>query len=142
MDGGGIREAGIGVETLHRKGNERTGELARRVSQGISGASGLILRRDAGAYARSGLGFLDRTHVDNAVLMEVCFVNSRTDVRLCMENFEAICRSVAGSQTGDIVTPSLSFPAMPSTPCPPPSAAAGISVCWSARLGPVRKPSP
>ena len=120
---GGIRDAGIGVETLHRKGNDRTRELASRVSRGISEASGLILRRGDGTWAQTGLGFLNNTNLDRAVLIEVCFVNSRTDVRLYKENFEAICRSIAGSLTGQSVAAATQLPAPPAASTPPPTAA-------------------
>ena len=99
---GGIRDVGIGVETLYRQGNEKTRELASTISKGISDVSGLILRRGNGIWAKSGLGFLDSTHINNAVLIEVCFVNSRTDVRLYKENFEAICQSIAANLTSKV----------------------------------------
>ena len=95
----GTRDAGIGVETCYRVGNAETHALASRVSRAIAAASGLILRRGDGTWARSDLGFLNRTERP-AILLEVCFVNSRTDVRLYRENFEAICRAIAETLAG------------------------------------------
>lgn len=101
---GGTRDAGIGVETLYRAGNAAMRNLAGRVSQAISDASGLILRHTwrevAGTVPRSDLGFLTRTNINNAILLEVCFVNSRTDVQLYQQHFDAICHSIAEALIG------------------------------------------
>ena len=91
----GIRDAGIGVETLYRKGNAQMRSIASRVSKAIAKASGLKLRRGDGTWARKDLGFLNSTNINRAILLEVCFVNSRTDARLYQENFEAICPAIA-----------------------------------------------
>ncbi|MCL2407909.1 MAG: N-acetylmuramoyl-L-alanine amidase, partial [Defluviitaleaceae bacterium] len=91
----GTRDAGIGVETCYREGNKEMRTIAARISKAISDASGLILRRGDGTFARSDLGFLNRTNIDRAVLLEVCFVNSRKDVQLYQENFDAICKAIA-----------------------------------------------
>ena len=90
---GDIRDAGIGVETLYREGNNETKQIATQVSTAISNASGLILRRGDGTWGRTGLGFLERTHKP-AFIVEVCFVNSRTDVSLYRSNFDKICRAI------------------------------------------------
>jgi len=89
---GGTTEEGYGVEVCYRSKN--TLEIAQRVAQSISNASGLILRRVQGAYLREDLGFLNNTTAP-AILIEVCFVNSVTDVRLYNQNFDAICRAIA-----------------------------------------------
>ena len=93
----GTREAGIGVETLYRTGNANMRVIAGAVSKAIVDASGMILRHPrnavAGTVARNNLGFLN--NLTNSVLLEVCFVNSRTDVRLYQANFEAICQGIA-----------------------------------------------
>ena len=96
---GGTREAGIGTETLYRAGNAHTRDIASRVSKAISDASGLILRRGDGTMARTDLGFLNQTNAP-AILLEICFVNSRTDVRLYREHFEEICRAIAAVISG------------------------------------------
>jgi len=118
---GGTRDAGIGVETLYRTGNASMHDLASRISKAICDASGMILRRGDGTWARSDLGFLNRTNLNKAILLEICFVNSRTDVRLYRENFEAICHGIAETLIGlKIPTPAPEPP--PTTevePLPP-----------------------
>ena len=91
----GVRAAGIGTETLYREGNAATRLIASDISAAISNASGLILRRGDGTWGRDGLGFLNRTNIDRAVLLEICFVNSETDAKLYNDNFEKICAAVA-----------------------------------------------
>ena len=104
----GTRDAGIGVETLYKTGNMSMREIAGRVSKAITDASGLILRhqwRDVpGTVARNDLGFLNRTNLDRAVLLEVCFVNSRTDVRLYQQYFEEICHGIAEALIGRTIS--------------------------------------
>jgi len=90
----GVREEGIGVETCYRKGNAQTKNLASNVSKSISKASGLILRRGDGTFPRTDLGFLNNTNKP-AILLEICFVNSTTDVDLYRKNFDAICEAIA-----------------------------------------------
>jgi len=94
----GTQDAGIGVETLYRTGNAKMREVASRVSRAISDASGLILRRGDGTWARNNLGFLNS--LSNSILLEICFVNSHTDVRLYREHFEEICQGIVGAVTG------------------------------------------
>ena len=98
----GTREAGIGVETLYRKGNKKMKQLASNISKAISNSSGLILRRVDGTFPVTNIGFLNS--LKNSVLLEICFVNSHTDVRLYRENFEAICQSIAESLIGRSIT--------------------------------------
>jgi len=50
---------------------------------------------------------LNRTNSGRAVLLEICFVNSRTDVRKYQENFEAICRNIAVVLSGKVITATL-----------------------------------
>ena len=88
----GTRDEGIGTEVLYT--TERV--LAGKVATAISSVSGLINR---GAKSRSNLGFLNKTNKP-AILIEVCFVNSRADVRLYRDNFDAICRAIAETITG------------------------------------------
>lgn len=98
--GGGRRETGIGVEVLYRTGNRAAQVLAIKTSAAIAKASGL---RDRGAKARNNLGFLTRTTgaaQDIAILIEVCFVNSVTDVELYNTHFDAICRAIAETLGG------------------------------------------
>jgi len=95
-----IRDGGIGVETCYFMGNQTTRSLASKVSRAISQASGLTLRRIDGTFAKgTEVGFLARTTAP-AILIEVCFVDSRTDVRLYRENFDRICQVIAETITG------------------------------------------
>jgi len=100
---GGTREVGIGVETLYRAGNTEMQKLAGLVSTGIANASDLILRhlwRDVpGTVPRTDLGFLNNTNRP-AILLEVCFVNSRIDARLYEAHFERICQAIAMAISG------------------------------------------
>jgi len=102
---GAIEDRAIGVEVLHLAGNQTTRALAGRVAKAISDASGLLLRhkQDSGAVARNNLGFLNNTTVP-AILAEVCFVVSRTDVRLYQQHFEEICHAIASSISGRTIS--------------------------------------
>jgi len=86
---GGIREQGIGTETYYY--SEAGKAYAERVSSAIASASGLINR---GAKQSLTFGFLRRT-AKPAILIEVCFVNSRFDVIKYREHFNGICRAIA-----------------------------------------------
>jgi N-acetylmuramoyl-L-alanine amidase len=66
-------------------------DLAERVSAAISNSSGLINR---GARKRTDLFFLNHTD-QPAILLEVCFVDSKTDADLYRRNFMPICRAIA-----------------------------------------------
>jgi len=107
---GKIEDRAIGVEVLHRENNQQTQVLAGQVAKAISDASGLLLRhqRDSGAVARNNLGFLNNTTAA-AILVEVCFVVSRTDVRLYQQYFDEICHAIASSISGQVMpSPDLS----------------------------------
>jgi len=99
----GTRDAGIGVETLYSQGDLNGRELASRVSTAISRASGLILRRGDGTFPVTNIGFLNNTN-KTGILIEVCFVNSRTDVRIYNEHFEDICIAIAEGLSGQTVS--------------------------------------
>ena len=96
----GIRDEGIGVEVCYARGNDAMRVIAGRVAKAISDASGLKLRRGDGTFPRSDLGFLNNTNINRAVLVEVCFVNSREDVRLYQLHFEDICKGIARAISG------------------------------------------
>lgn len=81
----------MGTECLHRN----QASLATRVSAAMARGGRF---RDRGAKHRTNLGFLNR--LSNAVLLEVCFVDSSADVALYRANFEAICREIASSISG------------------------------------------
>ena len=88
--------------------------LAKEVSKNIANAGGFI---DRGAKQRTGLYFLKHTNKP-AILIEVCFVDSITDVELYKANFENICQAIAKSLIGNISnTPGAVTPSNP-TPAP------------------------
>ena len=97
---GAVEDRAIGVEALYRTGNAETRTIAGRVARAIAESSGLLLRhqwRDvAGTVPVTGIGFLNNTDRP-AVLIEVCFVVSRVDVRIYQEHFENICQAIAAS---------------------------------------------
>jgi N-acetylmuramoyl-L-alanine amidase len=66
-------------------------DLAQRVVDAISNASGLVNR---GPHKRTDLYFLNNTDKP-AILIEVCFVDSKTDVDLYQRYFDAICWAIA-----------------------------------------------
>jgi hypothetical protein len=69
-------------------------DVAQRVAQAISSASGLILRADGGASYRSDLYFLNGTE-QPAILIETCFVDAQDDVEKYNKNFDEICWAIA-----------------------------------------------
>lgn len=75
-----------GTETLYMTQHA----LAARVSRAIAESSGLI---DRGAKKRTNLGFL-RTNRP-AILIEVCFVDSKADVEIYQAKFTEICEAIA-----------------------------------------------
>ena len=66
-------------------------------------ASGLINR---GPKETGNLYFLNKT-AETAVLLEVCFVNSKADVEIYHETFEAICKAIAAQVATDEELPSI-----------------------------------
>ena len=83
----------IGTEVLY----VTQGALAERVSQAISDVSTLI---DRGPKYRDDLFFLNQTAAP-AILLEICFVNSETDVRLYRTYFAMICEAIAEAIIGE-----------------------------------------
>ena len=78
--------------------------LAAKVSEAIAQAGGFI---DRGAKLRNDLAFLNGT-TEPAILIEVCFVDSRADVQLYQEHFAQICAAIAATITGKpIAKPSI-----------------------------------
>lgn len=76
-----------GVEVLYYDAKD----LAAKVSAAIAKASGL---KDRGAKQRTELYFLKNTNKP-AILLEICFVDSKADVELYRKNFDAICVAIA-----------------------------------------------
>lgn len=78
-----------GTEMLYRSVPGRA--IAARASAAVAKAGGFI---DRGAKERANLGFLNQT-AKPAVLTEICFVDSKADVKLYQANFEAIVAALA-----------------------------------------------
>ncbi|WP_107841109.1 N-acetylmuramoyl-L-alanine amidase [Metasolibacillus meyeri] len=78
----------LGTEVLYAKPTMQ--KLAATMSAAISTAGGL---RNRGAKRRTDLAFLNT--LPDAILIEVCFVNSQEDVACYKRHFEAICVAIA-----------------------------------------------
>lgn len=65
--------------------------LAEQMAEAIAEAGGFINR---GSKFRDDLYFLNNTDMP-AILIEVCFVDSKADVELYRDNFDAICAAIA-----------------------------------------------
>ncbi|MFL0584735.1 N-acetylmuramoyl-L-alanine amidase [Solibacillus silvestris] len=86
----GTQDGGLGTETLIYSGNNL--DTATAITDAIAKASGL---KNRGVKIRKDLGILKGTNKP-CYLIEICFVNSRTDVELYRKNFDAICQAIAG----------------------------------------------
>lgn len=88
----GNRKDGIGTEVLYINPNIR--ELAGKLSASIAQAAGF---KNRGAKLRTNLAFINGT-TKPALLIEICFVNSETDVRLYKQHqakiFDAIFTTI------------------------------------------------
>ena len=82
-----------GTEMLYRSDPTRT--RAALASKAVADAGDFI---DRGAKHRTNLGFLNQTQKP-AILTEICFVDSASDVRNYQANFEAICVALAEALT-------------------------------------------
>ncbi|WP_052737819.1 N-acetylmuramoyl-L-alanine amidase [Bacillus sp. SA1-12] len=78
-----------GVEVLYISESGR--EIAEKVASAVAKASGL---KNRGAKKRTNLGFLNGTK-KTAILIEVCFVDSKADVVLYKSKFDEICKAIA-----------------------------------------------
>jgi len=87
----GTTTAPIGVEVLYKSLNPYSFQMAQRLSTSISFYGEL---KNRGAKPRADLGFLNSC-TKNPVLIEVCFVNSTSDVNAYNKNFEQICKGIA-----------------------------------------------
>jgi N-acetylmuramoyl-L-alanine amidase len=96
---GGTTDLPIGTETLYVTQEA----LAKKVSKAIADASGLI---DRGAKKRTDLHFLNKT-TKPAILIEVCFVNSKEDAKLYIEYFGKICGAITDSILGITSSPAI-----------------------------------
>lgn len=83
-----------GVEVLYVSESGRA--IAEKISNAISKASGL---KNRGAKKRTNLGFLNGTK-ETAILIEVCFVDSKADVDIYNGKFNEICEAIAETISG------------------------------------------
>ena len=81
------KKEGMGTECLYVTQED----IAKRIADAISNSSGLINR---GPKKRTDLFFLNNTD-EPAILIEVCFVDSVTDVARYEKYFEDICKAIA-----------------------------------------------
>lgn len=91
--------------------------LASSVSSAIAQASGL---KNRGGKERKGLYVLRHT-TKPAILIEICFLDSKADVDLYHKNFDAICAAIIKALTGREYKVAPSTPAAPAQPQPAPS---------------------
>lgn len=86
-----LTERPIGVGVLYVNRNYK--QAAEKVCEAIAKSAGFVNR---GAKHRTDLAILNGTHKP-CLLVEVCFVNSKSDVLLYNKHFEAICLALAKS---------------------------------------------
>lgn len=79
----------IGTEVLYKDGLSK--QLAKNLSVAISQAGHFINR---GAKQRTDLYVLNTSTVQS-VIVEICFVNSKEDVKSYKQNFQAICNAIS-----------------------------------------------
>lgn len=89
-------DAPMGVEVCYYD----RADVASSVSSAIAQAGGF---KNRGAKQRKELYFLRNT-IKPAILIEVCFCDSKADVDLYHKNFEAICAAIVKALTGACVT--------------------------------------
>lgn len=101
---------GEGVEVLYYDALA----LAQEVSAAIAQAGGF---RNRGAKVRKELAFLNGTNKP-AILIEVCFVDSQSDVQKYHANFLTICKAIAETISGEKIPEPFPQPAVvaPTTP--------------------------
>jgi peptidoglycan hydrolase-like protein with peptidoglycan-binding domain len=99
----------MGVECLYKTQES----LARKVSAGIADAGDFL---DRGPKYRSDLKFLNSTE-EPAILIETCFVDSKADEELYLDNFENICQTIAETLAGRAIDEELP----PTEELPPPT---------------------
>lgn len=87
---------GTGTECLYYPGNATTQAMAGALSKAVAGAMGITNR---GAKARDDLYFLKNTKV-NALLLEVCFIDSASDMISYNVHIDAIILAIIKTLTG------------------------------------------
>jgi|SRR5215471_3970543 len=101
----------VGTECLYKTQQE----LAAKVAEAIGYSSTLI---DRGEKYRSDLKFLNATE-EPAILIEVCFVDSRADADAYDMHFADICKAIAKTISGKSPNPN---------PTPPPNPGAKVEI--------------
>lgn len=99
---------GMGTECLYITQDV----LSARVSAAIAAAGGLI---DRGPKKRTDLFFLNNTD-EPAILIEVCFVDSKEDSECYKEEFEFICEAIGEAVSGVTLQPDEPPPEPPVEP--------------------------
>lgn len=85
----GVTDAPRGCEVLYYDAKQSAANVSKAMS--VAGCF-----KDRGAKERRDLAFTSRTNKP-ALLLEVCFVDSKADVELYQRNFDAICVAIAVS---------------------------------------------
>lgn len=103
----GVTDAPRGCEVLYYDAKQSAANVSKAMA--VAGCF-----KDRGAKERRDLAFTSRTNMP-ALLIEVCFVDSKADVELYQRNFDAICVAIAVSlaKEAGIV---LSMPNTPTLP--------------------------
>jgi N-acetylmuramoyl-L-alanine amidase len=76
-------------------------DLSCEVAAAIASASGLV---DRGAKLRTDLYFLNNTEMP-AILVEICFVDSESDVACYRRKFSELCAALAETISGEAIRP-------------------------------------
>lgn len=103
----GVTDTPRGCEVLYYDAKQSAANVSKAMA-----VAGYF--KDRGAKERRDLAFTSRTNKP-ALLLEVCFVDSKADVELYQRNFDAICVAIAVSlaKEAGIV---LNMPNMPAQP--------------------------
>lgn len=88
------QDAPVGTEVLYINDNMKS--VASELSKAIADAGGF---KNRGAKKRTDLAFLKCTDKP-ALLLEVCFVDSKADTDLYKKNFDKICEAIAKCLSG------------------------------------------
>lgn len=89
-------ETATGTEVLAYGQNAQMNYLARRVSANMAKALEI---KDRGLKVRTNLYFLRRTNKPS-ILIEVCFLSNKNDVKQYKANFEKMCKAIVTAITG------------------------------------------
>jgi N-acetylmuramoyl-L-alanine amidase len=108
--GEGMRQDPIGCEVFYTSDDGM--EYADEVVDRICAASGL---KNRGPKESNSLAFLNNTN-ETAILVEVCFVDSRADCNIYEDKFEAICGAIAAGIAGRDSVPGPVPPERPERP--------------------------